>query len=76
MPAPQWYTLIRFRERPEYLTGVCQARTAAETLVLLDDWEGRFGSETSVVFDPHNRPLERAALEWLTHGSPPRSQLG
>ncbi len=72
MPAAQWYTLIRFRDRPECLTGVCQARTAAETLALLDDWESRFAAETTVVFDPRNRPLERTALEWLTYGSPPR----
>ncbi|HZQ34481.1 MAG TPA: hypothetical protein VFD32_01015 [Dehalococcoidia bacterium] len=72
MPAAHWYTLIRFNGRPERLTAVCQARTAVETLALLDDWEVRFASETTVVFDPRNRPLERPALEWLTYGSPSR----
>ena len=72
MPAPQWYTLIRFRDRPDCLTAVCQARTAAETLTLLDQWEAQFAVETTVVFDPRNRPLERTSLEWLTYGSPPR----
>jgi hypothetical protein len=74
MPSPQWYTLIRFRDRPECLTAVCQARTAAETLGLLDEWELRYQSDTTVVFDPRNRPLDRGALEWLTYGSPARGK--
>ncbi|HLZ71553.1 MAG TPA: hypothetical protein VKV26_16745 [Dehalococcoidia bacterium] len=71
MPNPQWFTLIRFDGRPECLTGVCQARTPKETLQLLDDWQQRFPVQTTVVFDPHNRPVERQMLEWLSVGSPP-----
>ncbi len=75
MSSPQWFTLIRFRERPECLTGVCQARTPSEALALLEEWETRFSAETTVVFDPRNRPVERTALEWLTYGSPRRDSL-
>lgn len=75
MPAGLWFTLVRFRDTPQHLTGVAQARTAQETLTLLQTWAGQYPAETTVVFDPDNRPLTRTQLEErATRGEPPSSQ--
>jgi hypothetical protein len=60
-----WYTLVRFKDSPKDVTGVSQTKTAAEALALLDKWETAYPEDTSVVFDPQNRPIQRAELEQL-----------
>ncbi len=74
MAAGTWYTLIRFHRDPQHLTGVAQARTAQETLALLEQWETRYPADTAVVFDPRNRPLERDLLAQLAQGVFPPSR--
>ncbi len=71
MPTGQWFTLVRFHQRPEQLTGVSQARTAQEALLVLERWDGEFPADTSVVFDPRNRPVDRHLLEYLAAGLRP-----
>lgn len=70
MAVAQWFTLVRFQGDPSHLTGVAQARDAREALALLEQWQDRFPNDTTVVFDPENRPVERALLEALTEGRP------
>ncbi|HLZ72399.1 MAG TPA: hypothetical protein VKV26_21045 [Dehalococcoidia bacterium] len=57
-----WYTLVRFKDAPQHITGVSQTRTAAEALVLMDTWEREFPDQTTVVFDPKNAPVTRKTL--------------
>lgn len=57
-----WYTLVRFKDAPKDITGVSQAKTAADALSLLETWERDFPEETTVVFDPKNAPVARKAL--------------
>ena len=68
MAVAQWFTLVRFQADPSHLTGVAQARDAREALALLEQWQDRFPNDTTVVFDPENKPVERALLEALTEG--------
>ncbi|HEY7294025.1 MAG TPA: hypothetical protein VH916_03245 [Dehalococcoidia bacterium] len=75
MATGQWFTLVRFRGDPTHLTGVAQTRNARETLTLLDAWDARYPEETTVVFDPQNKPLERSLIEWLASG-PSRQDSG
>ena len=70
MAAAHWFTLVRFQDDPSHLTGVAQARTARETLALLQQWGKRFPADTTIVFDPRNKPVERALLEALVHEPP------
>ncbi len=63
MAVAQWFTLVRFQGDPSHLTGVAQARDARETLALIEQWQQRFPDETTVVFDPQNKPVERSLLE-------------
>jgi hypothetical protein len=77
MSAGQWFTLVRFRGDPQHLTGVSQPRTAREALDLLTSWEQAYRDDTTVVFDPDQRPLERSTLEYLASGlQPPRDARG
>ena len=71
MAPAQWYTLIRFHQSPQQLTGVSQGRTAHEALELLSAWETQYSAETTVVFDPQNRPVTRDALASLAAGLRP-----
>lgn len=71
MATGQWFTLVRFCDRPEQLTGVSQARTAEEALRLLERWADAFPADTAVVFDPRNRALPRQQLEYLAAGLRP-----
>jgi hypothetical protein len=59
-----WYTLVRFKDLPKAkdITGVAQAKTAADALNLLETWERDYPEETTVVFDPKNAPVARRAL--------------
>ncbi len=57
-----WYTLVRFKEAPQNITGVSQAKTAADALSQLDAWERDHAGETTVVFDPKNVPVNRRSL--------------
>jgi len=57
-----WYTLVRFKEAIQNITGVSQAKTAADALGQLETWESEFPGETTVVFDPKNAPVQRRAL--------------
>lgn len=57
-----WYTLVRFKDAPKDITGVSQAKTAADAWNLLESWEREFPDETTVVFDPKNAPVARKAL--------------
>jgi hypothetical protein len=57
-----WYTLVRFREGPTNITGVSQAKTAADALQQLENWERLYPDDTTVVFDPKNAPIQRTAL--------------
>ncbi len=63
MAVAQWFTLVRFQGDPSHLTGVAQARDARETLALMEQWQQRFPDETTVVFDPLNKPVDRSLLE-------------
>jgi hypothetical protein len=73
MTAGQWYTLIRFHQTPDHLTGVAEACTAQEALQLLDGWAERYPADTTRVFTPEQRPIERAELEYAAAGlRPPR----
>lgn len=73
-----WYTLVRFKDAPKDITGVSQAKTAADALNLLETWERDFPDETTVVFDPKNAPVARRALSddsarvAAEHGALPR----
>ena len=71
MASQTWYTLVRFHGDPQHLTGVSQARTAQEALLLLQDWETAYPADTAVVFGTNNRPVERAQLEAWAAGQPP-----
>ncbi len=68
MTAGQWYTLVRFHQTPQQLTGVTQARTAQEALLVLDGWNDAFPDDTTVVFDPANHPITREALTGALRG--------
>jgi hypothetical protein len=57
-----WYTLIRFKDDPQHITGVSQARTAEEALSLMDAWASAHPDHTTVVFDPKNTPVNRRTL--------------
>lgn len=57
-----WYTLVRFKDDPQHLTGVSQTRTAAEALALVADWTSAYPDHTTVVFDPKNAPVNRRTL--------------
>lgn len=57
-----WYTLVRFKDDPQHITGVAQARTADEALSLLDTWGNHYPEHTTVVFDPKNAPVNRRTL--------------
>ncbi len=57
-----WYTLVRFKDAPQNITGVSQAKTAADALTQLEAWERDHASETTVVFDPKNVPVNRKTL--------------
>ncbi|HEY7295340.1 MAG TPA: hypothetical protein VH916_09865 [Dehalococcoidia bacterium] len=57
-----WYTLVRFKDSPQQLKGVAQARTADEALSLLDTWTREFPDHTTVVFDPKDAPVNRKVL--------------
>jgi hypothetical protein len=57
-----WYTLVRFKDAPKDITGVSQAKTAADAWNQLEAWERDFPEETTVVFDPKNAPVARKAL--------------
>jgi len=57
-----WYTLVRFKDDPQHITGVSQARTPAEALTLMDAWGNSFPDHTTVVFDPKNTPVNRKML--------------
>jgi hypothetical protein len=57
-----WYTLVRFKDAPQHITGVSQVKTAADALNLLETWEQGFPSDTTVVFDPKNQPVNRRGL--------------
>jgi len=57
-----WYTLVRFKDAPQHITGVSQAKTAGDALLLMESWEQGFPGETTVVFDPKNAPVNRKAL--------------
>jgi hypothetical protein len=73
MDGGQWFTLVRFQDSPQHLTGVSQARTALEALDQLRAWDGAYPADTTVVFDPQNRPLERQQLAYHASGlRPPR----
>jgi hypothetical protein len=75
MAAEQWYTLVRFQQTPQQLTGVSQARTADEALMQAQAWEEHFPVDTTVVFGPDNRPMDRTQLEYLAAGlRPPRQR--
>ncbi len=76
MAADQWFTLVRFNADPSHLTGVAQTRNARETLALLDQWQERFPAETTVVFDPDNKPVERSLIEPLDQGATRRGSAG
>lgn len=62
MPAQQWYTLVRFKDTPEHLTGVSETRTAADAVRLVGTWEESFPADTVVVFDPQRKPMSQRAL--------------
>jgi hypothetical protein len=62
MSADQWFTLVRFRDDPQHLTGVSQARTAQEALDQLTAWDEAYPAETTIVFDPEQHPLDRPVL--------------
>lgn len=70
MAVAQWFTLVRFREDPSHLTGVAQARDAREALGLVEQWQEHFPDDTTVVFDPQNKPVERTLLESLAEAAP------
>ena len=57
-----WYTLVRFKDAPQHITGVSQAKTAADALNQMETWERDFPGETTVVFDPKNAPINRRTL--------------
>ncbi len=57
-----WYTLVRFKDAPQHITGVSQTRTPDEALSLMDAWTREFPDHTTVVFDPKNAPVNRRAL--------------
>ncbi len=57
-----WYTLVRFKDAPQHITGVSQARTASDALGQMETWERNFPEDTIVVFDPKNTPVARDAL--------------
>ncbi|HZQ35748.1 MAG TPA: hypothetical protein VFD32_07435 [Dehalococcoidia bacterium] len=57
-----WYTLVRFKDDPQHITGVSQARTPEEALSLMDTWGNAYPDHTTVVFDPKNAPVNRRAL--------------
>jgi len=57
-----WYTLVRFKDAPQHITGVSQAKTANDAASLADVWERDFPGETVVVFDPKNAPINRRSL--------------
>ncbi len=57
-----WYTLVRFKEAPANITGVSQAKTAADALQQLENWERDYPDHTTVVFDPKNAPVQRRTL--------------
>lgn len=57
-----WYTLVRFKDDPQHITGVSQARTAEEALSLMDAWASAHPDHTTVVFDPKNTPVNRKTL--------------
>ena len=53
------------------------ARTARETLRLLEQWEARYPADTTVGFAPDNQPIDRLQLEYLAAGlRPPRQHPG
>ncbi|HZQ38711.1 MAG TPA: hypothetical protein VFD32_22490 [Dehalococcoidia bacterium] len=66
MAMAQWFTLVRFNGDPSHLTGVAQARDAREALALLAQWLDRYPDDTTVIFDPENKPVDRAVLEAQT----------
>ena len=70
MTASQWYTLARVHQTPAQLTGITQARTAQEALLLLEEWGQDVPADTTVVFDPANRPITREALLATLRGLP------
>src|SRR5438270_7901404 len=57
-----WYTLVRFKDAPQNITGVSQAKTAADALDQFEMWEREFPDDTTVVFDPKNAPVNRRTL--------------
>lgn len=57
-----WYTLVRFKDAPQHITGVSQARTAGEAFGQMEAWEHNFPEDTVVVFDPKNIPVARRDL--------------
>ncbi len=57
-----WYTLVRFKDDPQHITGVSQARTPEEALAVIDSWGSAYPDHTTVVFDPKNKPVNRKAL--------------
>ncbi|HEY7294230.1 MAG TPA: hypothetical protein VH916_04270 [Dehalococcoidia bacterium] len=71
MTAGHWFTLVRFKDDPRYLMGVSQARTAQEALDQLTAWTMAHPADTTIVFDPQNRSLERSTLEEQASGLSP-----
>lgn len=69
-----WYTLVRFKEAPQNITGVSQAKTAADALAQLDAWERDYAGETTVVFDPKNAPVNRKTLTELASRVSPTTE--
>jgi hypothetical protein len=71
MPTGQWYTLVRFHQRPEQLTGVSQARSAQEALAQVWAWDQAHPADTTVVFGQDNHPVALEQLEYLAAGLRP-----
>ncbi|MHB8576149.1 MAG: hypothetical protein ACYDCQ_12555 [Dehalococcoidia bacterium] len=71
-----WYTLVRFKDAPQYITGVSQAKTAADALSLAETWERDFAGETTVVFDPKNAPVNRRNLAEAAAKTPAGAPAG
>ena len=57
-----WYTLVRFKDAPQHITAISQAKTAGDALGQVETWERNFPDHTIVVFDPKNAPVAREAL--------------
>jgi hypothetical protein len=56
------YTLLRFRDTTEHLTGIAEVGTAAEAISLVTAWAAQFPADAVVVFDPDQAPIRLAAL--------------